>query len=99
VSQRHGRTGTVFQEEIPPALRYFTELGNCSKEAAENIMNPMYSTSLRDHQTLCICDHRNMPVCQPLPPLSILHFVWLLSLLAVPSPLGLLGAGREDYSL
>lgn len=99
VSQRHGKTGTVSQGEMSPALRYFTETGLYPREATENIINPMYSPSLWDRQTLYICGYSNMPVCHPLFPPSILYFVWFSSLLTVPSPLVFLGAGRESHSL
>lgn len=80
----------VFQAEMSPALRYFTAMGNCPREATENPVNSMYSSSSWDHQTLYICDYRNTPVCHPFLLLSILHFVWFSSLLIVPSYLGFL---------
>lgn len=85
----------VFQAEMSPALRYFTAMGNCPREATENPVNSMYSSSSWDHQTLYICDYRNTPVCHPFLLLSILHFVWFSSLLIVPSYLGFLDVGRE----
>lgn len=51
----------VFQGQMLPTLRYFTEMGNYLRGATENSINPRYSTTLRDDQVLYIFGYRNMP--------------------------------------
>lgn len=50
-------------------------------EVIENVVHSIYSTSLWDHQTLYICGCRNILICCPLLPLSILHFFYFYRLL------------------